>query len=443
MAKLNVSASDPSNRPTTHEGAFAVRINPTLQLKRSVMSCLLWESQFYEEGESIAERIVKTIPLVDPQKVADIAIEAREKMKLRHVPLFIVREMARLKTHQHLVAKTLERVIQRADELTEFLAIYWKDGRQKLSAQVKKGLAATFPKFSAYNLSKYDRDGIVKLRDVLFLCHAKPKDDTQAEVWKKLIDGKLESPDTWEVALSAGKDKKETWERLISENKLAGLAYLRNLRNMQESNVPKTTIKEGLIKTDTSKVLPFRFIAAARFAPDLEPELETKMFEVISEMEKLSGETVILVDVSGSMNDRLSSKSDMTRMDAACGVAMVGRELCQSTTVFTFSSKLAQVPSRRGFALRDAIVSSQSHQATYLGQAIKLIEEKFNYDRMIIITDEQSHDQVSNPKAKSYIINVASYQNGVGYHNNFIHVDGWSEAVINYICEYEKLEGGN
>jgi hypothetical protein len=34
-----------------------------------------------------------------------------------------------------------------ADELSEFVAIYWKDGRVPLSGQVKKGLAAAFPKF--------------------------------------------------------------------------------------------------------------------------------------------------------------------------------------------------------------------------------------------------------------------------------------------------------
>ncbi|MFO7863430.1 MAG: TROVE domain-containing protein, partial [Salinivirgaceae bacterium] len=105
--------------------------------------------------------------------------------------------------------------------------MYWKDGRQPLSAQVKKGLAAAFQKFNAYQLAKYNRDGEVKLRDVLFLCHANPTSQEQELVWKKLIDGTLESPDTWEVNLSSGADKKETWERLLREEKLGALALLR------------------------------------------------------------------------------------------------------------------------------------------------------------------------------------------------------------------------
>jgi hypothetical protein len=151
MAKINV----PRKSIYTHEGAKAKHINPELQLRRAVMACLLWEKQFYEDGQDIADRIKSLIPLVSPQKCADIAVEARTKMKLRHVPLLIAREMARLDTHKSLVSGTLETIIQRADELSEFVAIYWKDGKQPLSGQVKKGLAKAFQKFDAYQLSKY------------------------------------------------------------------------------------------------------------------------------------------------------------------------------------------------------------------------------------------------------------------------------------------------
>src|SRR5438046_4719084 len=144
------------------------------------------------------------VPKVAVEKVAGLAVEAREQMKLRHVPLLLVREMARHKTHRALVSETLARVIQRADELAEFVAIYWKDGKAPLSGQVKKGLAAAFPKFDEYQLAKYDRGGPIKLRDVLFLCHAKPRDAAQAGVWKKLTWGRLNAPDTWEVTVSSG-----------------------------------------------------------------------------------------------------------------------------------------------------------------------------------------------------------------------------------------------
>jgi 60 kDa SS-A/Ro ribonucleoprotein len=192
----------------THEGATAVHITPAKELRRSVMACLLFEDTFYEAGVSVTERISALVPKVKPAVVSAIAIEARNRMKLRHVPLFLVREMARHQEHKSLVSTTLAQVIQRADELPEFLALYWKEKRQTISAAVKKGLAAAFIKFDGYALAKYDRAATIKLRDVLFICHAKPKDEAQAALWKQLIDRTLPTPDTWEVELSASKDKK-------------------------------------------------------------------------------------------------------------------------------------------------------------------------------------------------------------------------------------------
>src|SRR5215469_8631656 len=265
--RLNVLKLSHLSAPRTHEGAPAAVLTSEQALRRSVLSCMLWEGEFYEDGVQIAGRIRELVPQVSAAKVAALAVEARERMKLRHAPLLLVREMARLASHRAMVAEMLARVIQRADELAEFVAIYWSEGRQPLSAQVKKGLAAAFTKFDEYALAKYNRAAPVKLRDVLFLAHAKPVDTTQAELWKRLVAGELATPDTWEVALSSGADKREAWERLLSENKLGALALLRNLRNMAGANVSEKAIRDGLARMKTERVLPFRFIAAARYAP--------------------------------------------------------------------------------------------------------------------------------------------------------------------------------
>src|SRR5215471_17772099 len=242
MARINIPWMK-SGGLRTHEGAPARQVTPELQLRRSVLACMLWEDQFYEDGVAIAGRIRELVAQVPAEKVAALAIEAREKMKLRHAPLLLVREMARLKTHRHLVSESLVRVVQRADELAEFVALYWSDGKQPLSAQVKKGLAGAFTKFDEYALAKYNRAAPVKLRDVLFLSHAKPVDQAQADLWKRLVDGELATPDTWEVALSAGEDKRAVWERLLRENKLGALALLRNLRNMEGTQVDGALVR--------------------------------------------------------------------------------------------------------------------------------------------------------------------------------------------------------
>jgi 60 kDa SS-A/Ro ribonucleoprotein len=383
------------------------------------------------------------VPQVEPARAAALAIEAREQMKLRHAPLLVVREMARNEKHRVLVADTLASVIQRPDEMTELLAIYWADAlgpmqqrkRQPVSAQVKKGLARAVTKFDAYQLAKYDRDGAVRIRDVLFLVHAKPKDAAQEKVWKQLVEGELNPPDTWEVSLSSGKDKRETFERLIAENKLGGLALLRNLRLMQKAEVPRKDIADAIAAMRTDRVLPYRFIAAARYAPDFESELESAMLKSIKDYARLPGHTRLLIDVSGSMFAPLSAQSEMTRAEAACGLAILAREVCDEVEIFTFSQRVVKVPPRRGFALRDAIVNSRPHSSTFLGKAVTEIDRKA--DRLIVFTDEQSHDQVANPKGRGYMVNVASYQHGVG-HGAWTRVDGFSEAVIAWIAASEK-----
>jgi hypothetical protein len=431
----------------THEGAVAVFINPVEQLRRSVMANMLWEDEFYEDGQLIAKRIQETTTeiLKQPsgaQTVANIAYEARTKMKLRHVPLLLLVELVRAATKQTraVVAGAINSVIQRPDEMGELISLYWKPKKQPLTAQMKKGLASAFQKFDAYALGKWNADSAtVKLRDVLFLTHAKPKDDAQAELWKKVAEKTLESPDTWEVALSAGADKKETFTRLLAEEKLGALALLRNLRNMQQAGVDEAAIRNALASMKTERVLPFRFITAARYAPKLEPELEQAMFKCLEGQEKLPGKTVLVVDNSGSMDYPISGKSELRRNDAACALAMLLREVCDEVQIVVFGSTAGVIPPRRGFALRDAIIKSGHGGGTDTENALK-VAAKEGYDRCIVITDEQSHTSIGAPAkgAKGYFINVASNKNGIGY-GKWTHIDGWSEAVVDYIGRYEQL----
>ena len=213
------------------KGNLAAKQSNIAHLRRAVLANLLWEDIAYMDGESVSEEIKRLIPLCDPKDVADLAVEARTFQKLRHTPLLIVSEMCKYKDHSKYVSKVLPKIITRADMITDMLAIYWKDGKKKLSAQLKKGLAASFNNFNEYQFAKYDRNAAIKLRDVMFLTHPKPEQGKE-ELFKRVANRTLATPDTWEVALSTGKDKKETWTRLILEGKIGGLAMFRNLRNM-------------------------------------------------------------------------------------------------------------------------------------------------------------------------------------------------------------------
>jgi hypothetical protein len=173
-------------RPVSCERPSTAIINPEIALRRTVLDGLLSESQFCGPDVALADRIASLVPQVDAAAVASLAVEARQRTQRSSVPLLLVREMARHAPHRALVGATLARVIQHANEISDFVAIYWSHGRQPLSAQVKKGLAAAFAKFDGHELPECDRSGSVRLRDVLFLCHPRPRNITQEVLWKQL-----------------------------------------------------------------------------------------------------------------------------------------------------------------------------------------------------------------------------------------------------------------
>src|SRR5262245_28286933 len=88
--RTNKGRTSTSTVERTHEGAPAAVISTYRQLRRSVMSCFLWENEFYEDGVEIGTRIAELAAKCKPEEVAALAIEARQRMHLRHVPLWLL-----------------------------------------------------------------------------------------------------------------------------------------------------------------------------------------------------------------------------------------------------------------------------------------------------------------------------------------------------------------
>lgn len=429
-----------SSFPTTHEGAPAAIVGAFDTLKRTVMACMLFEDNFYESGIKASDRIAQLCSQVTCLEIMTLALMAQEDYHLRHVPLKLIVEALKHKKKCEKMSYIISRIITRPDQITDLLALYWKDGKKPLAHQLKKGIADAFRKFDAYQLGKYNRNNPIKLRDALFLCHAKPKDDYQASIWKKLAENTLESPDTWEVRLSAGEDKKESFEELLKKQKMGKLAILRNLRNMKDARISKDLVAAELMR-NMKEMLPFQYIAAAREVPEWEDIVDPPMIAACSMKPKIAGRTLVFVDVSASMDAPISSKSKMLRTDAACGMAILLRECLDQFQIFSFSNQLARIPPRSGMALRDAIVLSQGHGGTETGAAVQqVINQKIEYDRLIIITDEQSSTPLPRmpSNTRNYILNISTYQNGIGSQNDWITISGFSEASIDFIRELEK-----
>ena len=445
----------------THEGGRARKDAPRDELRRLVLTSLLWEDTFYESGAAQVKRLQRLVDLSPVPEVLALAREARNAYHLRHIPLALLAAVAAKGVGVELGHAVAE-VIQRPDECGELIAIARAfSGKRTVPRQIRIGISRALRKFDHYQLAKWDQGNAkFSLADVVRLCHPDPGEDsafaaTLARVAnRQYVPGEIASrydldptvvglptPDTWEVALSAGADKQETFERLLAEKKLGGLALLRNLRGMLDVGVDESVIVAAVLNHPFHRVLPFRFIAAAyavKNRPLLVGAIERAMLRALDAMPKWSGTTAVCVDVSGSMRAPVAARSEMTRVDVAAALGILFREVCPAATMVAFATDVQIMPPARGFAALKGVNLARVGHGTNIGGAVSAAMRTLRPDRIIVVTDMQSADNVANLPADvtGYMVNVAGYEKSVGF-GRWVHVNGWSEGVVRFIQEYE------
>lgn len=392
------------NAVLNHEQGPAFNLSPEMELYTAVVTWSLNDS-FYEDNEARLTRLQTLVAQCHPVFVGKLAIYARTKMYMRSVPLILVTELAKIHTGDSLVSCVTDKVINRADEITELLACYEllndRKGTKKLnrlSKQMQKGLASAFNRLDEYQFGKYNRDGNIKLRDALFLVHPKAKDDAQQVLFNKIAEQTLETPYTWETELSAlgqlNYDSDEArakafcakWEELIVSGKLGYMALLRNLRNIQEAGVSYAHLEMVCARladpaeVAKAKQFPFRYLSAYRELSISDTGhtsggLKQKLNEFLSGDPGRKGYTALLLDtlekaveasavnikgfdhstrvllacdVSGSMQKPVSAKSKVLLYDIGLMLAMLLKSRCQNVEAGMFGDrwKTISVPGR-------------------------------------------------------------------------------------------------
>ena len=475
MSKLNStrkSSTLKANQTTVGEIAgrttsmAAAETNIQL-LRRAVLANLLWENIAYMDGEDVTNEIKRLIPLCDAKDVANLTIEARVMQKLRHTPLFLAVEMCKHEATRPYVKEVLPQIITRADMLTDFMALYWADGKCPICNAAKQGLREAFHNFNEYKFAKYDRDAEIKLRDVMFMVRPKPANQLEEVLYKKIADRTLETPETWEVLLSKAHtedEKKAVWTKLIEEGKIGGKAMLMNVRNMQLAGVPRPTIVKGLNELKGAMLLPLDFLKAMRNSYGLEREIEDAMLKTYKNLPKLPGKTIFIVDVSGSMGCITSSGSGFSRLDQAASMAMLAANQCEDFELVCTagddwkcieSQKRIKYPSK-GFNLFKEIDNAKHElggggifTAQCLNKLRKELGNKIrNYERIIIFSDSQDIDISHGRNVKpwpfgkyNYICDVSCNTKGINYKGVWTaEISGWSEHFLTYIAAFEGIE---
>jgi len=477
-----------------HEGEKAWKLSPALELYTAVATAGL-NDKFYESAGESLTRIRELIRQNDASFVARLAIYAREQMYLRSISMVLAVELAAIHSGDSLVATLVERVVKRADEITELLACYSMANSRtgvkklnKISKQVQKGLAAAFNKFDEYQFAKYNRQTEIKLKDALFLVHPRAKDQTQQVLFDKIVRDGLQAPYTWEVELSVlgqtnfGSEEqrqravKEKWEELIYSGRLGYMALLRNLRNILEAKVSKEAIRAVYgILTDAraiaaSRQLPFRFLSAYREIKGLTNGYTGRILEALEEAVLVSSrniagydedtKVVIAADVSGSMQRPISANSKILNYDIGLMLAMLLQSRCANVTTEMFGDtwKIIAVSKRnilsnvQEFYRREGEVGYSTNGYLVIKD---LIQRGEIVDKVILFTDCQLWDSSKAggniddlwnrykeiaPGAKLYLFDLAGYGTvplKMAGRDVFL-IAGWSDKIFQVLQAVEN-----
>jgi len=473
---------------SNYEQGLSFSVDPLTELYLRAATCLVGEPKFYESADFADQELIRVTHKVlktHPEFVLQLAVYCREHMHLRSVPLVLCAEYANMAPGIVPGArKYISRVIQRADELSEIIAYQLERNKisprkTKLPMAIKAGVAGAFPKFDTYTLGKYNRDSVVKLRDVLFMTHPKPKNNQQKADWDALAAGTLESPITWETQRSGGL---MTWQEVIhnifnKDGKVNNyMAQLRNLRNVLQSEevtnedislMCKMLSDPGAVRK--SKQLPFRFLSAYRIVQELNHPMLNSVLDALEDAASVSvenipempGTTLIACDVSGSMTwTPISKNSSVFPYDIGIMLGSMAQQFSDNSITGIFGTDWKQILMSRRSGILSNVSEMHKHDNdvgwdTNGYRVIEyLLENDIEVDRIMLFTDCQmwdSHDdcnfaptfmkyQRMHPGVKLYLFDLNGYGNIVIPQDtkNICLVAGWSDRIFDFIQMFES-----
>ena len=479
MAKFNEkNTSGTVNR----DGFPAYAMEEKEQLMTAVMTTMFGEPKYYGSTDSDVVRLSASCARKDPLFLCKLACYARSAANLRsvsHVLTCVIAHEAREYTRA-----AIRGVVVRPDDITEIMACYLQMYGKPFPNALKKGIARAMQEFDEYGFAKYrGRHRSMKFKDVLRITHPVPGDKATEELFRKILDDKLQTPVTWETRLSARGNKAEVWNELIASGSVGYMALLRNLRNIIRSGADVEPVLQILSDPDRvkrSRQLPFRFYSAYRMleresllTPEIRTALDQALTASVDGMETIPGRTLIAVDVSGSMRARVSARSGVRCREIAALLGALSGRLCEDSEVcyFDHTGSWSCADEDKGYVVRtydkeESIlkICAQSFfrgGGTDMGLPMKYALEEDPrrserpFDRVIYFSDNICNDseyglrKTVQEKADDYRqrFNRDFWVHGVdlqGYGTqqfsgrNFNLIAGWSEDVLSFIGLAER-----
>lgn len=430
----------------------------------SILITSFANDQYYRSAKNTFDRLKELVKMCDKKFVAQAAIYARTQFGMRSITHVVASELAKYIGGEKWAKDFYSAIVYRPDDMMEILS-YHSANNGKIPNSMKKGFAGAFNKFDRYALAKYRGEGKgFKLIDVVNIVHPIPV-EKNGEAIKALVNGELKSFDTWESELtkagqSASNDdekaefKKEAWVKLIREKKLKYFALLRNLRNIMEQapevldDAIEMLCDESVIKK--SLVLPFRYMTAADEISKVNSGSDARKVLIginkaidisISNVPKFDGNTLIVLDVSGSMSGR----------PATIGSLFSAVLLKSCNADFMLFSDRAQYVNYN--PMDSTITIANSLRFASGGTNFHSIFETANkkYDRIVILSDMQGWIGYNSPvstyneyKKRTganpfiYSFDLAGYGSMQFPESNVFCIAGFSEKILDVMKLVEQ-----
>lgn len=502
MAKINDVVKIKTKKIENYHGEEAFAQHDLEALTRMSLSCFYNETKYYGNNTNEILSLFRKVASADPEYAMKLTVYLRKEFFLRSIPAVFATELAQIVKENPRMKDVIYNVVERVDDITNILAYHntkFATAKEviegsavktkhikKLPNQIKKGLRMAFGKFTPYQLYKYKGErNVFKLADAIKLIKPIPKNDELSECFKKIIEGKTEIIDTWETKVSMNGNNAGVWEELIDNHSLGYMAALRNMRNIINAKVSEEHFTKYLsLITNVnaikkSKQYPFRFYSAYKEVGNLTNSkykgmaldaLSTALEISIQNLKKLPGKTLIAIDVSASMTSRISEKSSLTAAEVAVLYGVMAGRICDDADVITFDTEVKEVFVTKNDSIITNVERIYAHGG---GTNVALpfeyaVKNNKSYDRIIMLTDNQSNQlnntrpyrsywssddsdsklspqgalldyfKTVNKNTKVHSVDLTGYRAVALEHQNVNYIGGYSDKLLEFILLSEE-----
>ena len=402
MSKFNVKKEN--NKATSYEGGSVYNKNLVEDYLNNLFSSFI-EDGFYESRQKKMERFLDLTTEVGNQLgnefLAKTSVFARNELGMRSASQLIASYLNDKKFDNKRAY--YRNFCHRPDDVAEIFGAIDMMGQKRSHATVR-GCGDYLAKLNEYQLGKYKMLGKeYNMYDLINITHA---NGSSVDCFMK---GEIKSPDTWEVKISTAKtdaERAEEWIRLVKEDKLGYLALLRNLNNIL--NAMSTVGIDGLLLVEDkivskltdeasikkSLVFPYQIYCAYKNMKThpfmIDNALDQAFRIACGNMEKFDGKSVIMLDISGSMEDTISSRSNITikEVGACYAAALYISQDCDFVKFGTDAKSCSYNKIDNVFSIiNNMCKEDKCGYGTHIGMAFAKLNK--HYDRIFIVSDMQ------------------------------------------------------